>query len=130
MTHPGDLLSALLDGRLDAAERRAVEAHVESCRSCRDELEAVGAARRMLRNLPIVEPPPGLLPSPVRRPVVRPAWAWAAAGAAAAALAVGITLGATQQPPTIDIDTFADQHTARVLVQPGIQTVRAVVDSP
>ncbi|MCB2223974.1 MAG: zf-HC2 domain-containing protein [Actinobacteria bacterium] len=132
MTHPGDLLSALLDGELTAAERRDVHTHLESCARCRDEYEAVRATRDAVRELPLLDLPPGLLPTPApaRRPVLARAWTWAAAGAAAAALAIGIGLATGSAPAPMDLDTFAEHHTARVLVQPGFQTVRADVGAP
>lgn len=37
--HLGDQLQEFLDGRLDSAARRAVEAHIAACRPCRRELE-------------------------------------------------------------------------------------------
>jgi hypothetical protein len=42
---------------------------------------------------------------------------------------IGLVVG-TSAPPPMDLDTFAEQHTARVLVQPGFQTVRAVLEAP
>jgi anti-sigma factor RsiW len=63
MTHPGDALSALLDGQLGPDEAAEVRAHVESCAECARELEGVREARRMLRELPAVEPPVGWLDS-------------------------------------------------------------------
>lgn len=132
MNHPGDLLSALLDGELTTEERLRLSAHLEGCRECRIELGAIGAARTALRSLPVLEPPPGLLPAPARGPrrMLRPGWAWAAAGIAAAALAVGLTLGTGASPPQMNLDDLAGQHTARVLLQPGVQTVRAVTEGP
>jgi anti-sigma factor RsiW len=61
MTHPGDALSALLDGQLGADDAAAVRTHVESCAECARELEGVREARRLLRELPAVEPPAGWL---------------------------------------------------------------------
>ena len=55
--HAGDLLSALLDGELDAAEAARVRAHVDGCRDCRAELDAVTAARSWVRELAPVDPP-------------------------------------------------------------------------
>lgn len=59
--HPGDELSALLDGELDAGEAGLVRAHVQGCLMCAEELEGVRSARRALRTLPGAEPPPGFL---------------------------------------------------------------------
>lgn len=59
--HAGDLLSALLDGRLPAEEATEVRAHVASCAECAAELEDVRVARRLVRQLPAVEPPAGFL---------------------------------------------------------------------
>lgn len=132
MTHPGDLLSALLDNELSLEERARVKTHLEACRECRIELETTSAMRDTLRELPMLDPPPGLLPqpSPARHGWLRPAWGWAAAGATALALSVGLVMGTASTPQPMDLDTFAEQHTARVLVQPGVQTVRAVVGTP
>lgn len=58
MNHADDLLSALLDGQLTAAEADEVRAHVAGCDACAGELEDVRQARRLLRELPAVEPPP------------------------------------------------------------------------
>lgn len=55
--HAGDLLSALLDGQLTAAEATSVREHVAGCGECAGELDAVRDARRMLRTLAAVEPP-------------------------------------------------------------------------
>jgi anti-sigma factor RsiW len=41
VSHPGDLLSALLDGELTAEERAAVTAHLRECGDCRAEAEGL-----------------------------------------------------------------------------------------
>ncbi|MBU1494140.1 MAG: zf-HC2 domain-containing protein [Actinobacteria bacterium] len=133
MTHPGDLLSALLDGELTPEEIGAVSEHLDMCAACRAELEATAAARTALRSLPVLDPPPGLLPgtAPVpRRRMLRPVWGWVAAGAAALALSMGLVLGTAAGPAPMNLDGFSEQHTARILVQPGVQAVRAVVEAP
>jgi anti-sigma factor RsiW len=55
--HLDDRLSALLDGRLDAADESAARAHVAECPACAAELHAVAATRSWLRALPAVDPP-------------------------------------------------------------------------
>ncbi len=41
--HPGELLSAFVDGELDAAKRNAVESHLASCSECREEVARIRA---------------------------------------------------------------------------------------
>lgn len=65
--HPGDLLSALLDGELSASEEVGVAAHVAGCDRCADELAAVAGARDAVRALPDVAPPPGFLDDCIER---------------------------------------------------------------
>ncbi|MCJ7726330.1 MAG: zf-HC2 domain-containing protein [Acidimicrobiia bacterium] len=132
MTHPGDLLSALLDGELSAPERQRIDAHLTGCADCRLELEAIESVRSAVRSLPTLGPPPGLLPgsAPARKALLRPVWGWAAAGAMAVALSLGLAIGTATSPAPMDLGGFAGQHTARVLVQPGVQTVRAVWEAP
>jgi len=58
--HPGDLLSALLDGELSVADADQVRAHVRDCLDCARELDEVREARFLLRTLPAVDPPTDL----------------------------------------------------------------------
>jgi hypothetical protein len=70
MTHPGDeLLAAYVDGALPEPERSAVAAHLDACRSCREEVALAAHARRALRALP-EEPVPAGTIEPVLREVV------------------------------------------------------------
>lgn len=59
--HPGDLLSAWLDGELGPADAAAVTAHVEACPACAAERDEVSFARSAVRGLPHLDPPPGVL---------------------------------------------------------------------
>jgi len=119
MKHVVDDLSALLDGALDPAARRSVEAHLTACAACRAERVRLNGALLALGRLPA---PPG--PSPwfnarlAARLAAEPrrgwrtrlaAWRWRlalpAAGLAGAALAGvlmvrhqrGLELGAAAQ---------------------------------
>ncbi len=125
MTHLGDLLSAHLDGELDPAETERVTSHLYECGSCRRELEELSEIRSTVRALPELDAPIPLLPS-VRRP--RP-WAAAAASIAAAAVAIGLVV-TPAEAPALDLDSMAGQHAARVVVDPGISTIRGPLGGP
>lgn len=122
MTHPGDLLSALLDGELDAADRRRAGIHLAECEPCRLELARVESARTALRGLPVLEAPPGLIPRLGRRRFLSPGWAVAVA--AASALVIGLAVGPGTPSDVFPLDTMGDQHNARVVGDPGIATFR------
>lgn len=107
--HLGDRLSALLDGELVADERRAAEAHLAACASCRDELAATASTRAVLRGLPVVDAPFGFYERLLRRSSAatpgrrRRGLAGVAAGAAAAvALLVLATPSAEPVDPAVD----------------------------
>jgi anti-sigma factor RsiW len=57
--HLDEELSAYLDGGLTTNELTSVQAHLDGCASCRDELEAERRVRNIVRGLPPVEPPFG-----------------------------------------------------------------------
>ena len=132
MNHPGDLLSAYLDGEVSASERAGIDEHLAVCPPCRGELEDLAGARAAVRSLPMLEPPAGILPEPAE-PVVRRLFgrrlAWAAAAVMAGVLGVGLLTGGSSAPP-LDLDTLGDQHTARLVVDPGIATIRAPAEAP
>lgn len=108
--HPGDALSALLDGELPPAQEAVVQVHLAGCPACADELVAVTQARSWVRVLPPVDPPFGLYermplerPPPVAgafgaRTSIRRRAGLAAVGAAAAAVTV-LGVGSPSQPP-------------------------------
>nr|MBA3690769.1 zf-HC2 domain-containing protein [Actinomycetota bacterium] len=55
---PDDLLAATVDGTLSEADRHAVETHLRTCARCRDQVEAAGRARAVLKALPAELAPP------------------------------------------------------------------------
>ncbi|MDH3470414.1 MAG: zf-HC2 domain-containing protein [Acidimicrobiia bacterium] len=94
MTHLDDLLSAHLDGELDSDEEARVRSHLDACTDCRQELNDITKARNLVRSLPLIDPPPGLLPETAagqRKPswLANPGWVGAMSAAAVVIVAVG-----------------------------------------
>jgi Putative zinc-finger len=101
-------LSAYLDGELLAAERHAVEAHLQLCDECTRHLEDLAAVDELARALPL-EVPGGYFESlparvrfrvtPRRRSVPRlPVWSWALAAALLVAVVTPALLQRDSQP--------------------------------
>lgn len=63
MTHLGDRITALVDGRLSPGEFDRVMAHVRYCADCRDIVERESWIRESLHHLPGAEPSAALLMS-------------------------------------------------------------------
>ena len=100
MTHPDDLLADYVDGTLDERRRADVDAHLQGCVRCREEVRLAGAAKASLAGLEDVPVPFG-----VTGPVVVEAgkrfeqrgrtwerFRWAAGVAVAAALVLVVVL--------------------------------------
>lgn len=56
-THPDELLAPYVDGSASDEERGRVEAHLERCVRCRDDVQAAAAGRRAARSLPSLDAP-------------------------------------------------------------------------
>lgn len=125
MIHSRDLISGYLDDELPAEERALVAAHIGECTACADELEGIGRVRGWLRSLPEEEPPVPLVPA-ARRSTRRVAVAVSVAAAAMIAAFVVVP----PHPEVLDLQTLAQQHTARVVVVPGISSIRGPVGGP
>lgn len=121
-------LSAYLDGALSTIEHRDLSVHLASCSDCRDDLHELDAARTAVRALPVLEPPEflDLRRREHRRGPRRRRLAGAMAGTAAAVVAVALVASSGGSPPEVDLDMLADQHTARVSVDPGFLIVPAI----
>ncbi len=95
-----ELLSAYLDGEVTEKERHLVEEHLDSCKSCRQELEELRRIVGLVASLPKEAAPEGFaqrtvasLPAPgtgaperLRKFLLRPRWAFASGALATAAL--------------------------------------------
>lgn len=51
-----ELLSAYSDGNVDLVERRRVEAYLQRCPACAQELQELRLLKQMLRELPTLQP--------------------------------------------------------------------------
>lgn len=126
---PGDALSALLDGELAPAEAAAVRAHAATCSTCRVELSALEGVRALVRSLPALDLPPGLVERVRwvdRRRASRVAGVVAAAVAAAASLA--FVAAAPTDPVTPPVDRLVEMHaTSGVNGEPLTQLVPIAV---
>jgi anti-sigma factor RsiW len=131
-----DLLSAYLDGELDAETRSTVEAHLADSPEWRDVLGAVSEAREAVRALPEVDLTPEgwrnvlaivaaddsvsvpAAPGPVsvfRSRVRRRPARWAGVGAAVAAAAAVVAVVFVPGPDRVTpkVATFATEHSTR-----------------
>ena len=59
-----EMLSDYLDGELPEAERIALEAHLQGCASCTEELDSLRATVQLLQRMPEVEAPRSFRTSP------------------------------------------------------------------
>lgn len=100
MTHPEDLLADYVDGTLDERRRAEVDAHLQGCGRCRDEVRLAGAAKASLAELEDVAVPFGVTGPAVieagrrfeQRGTTWDRFRWAAGLAAAAALVLVVAL--------------------------------------
>ncbi len=125
-THPGEQLSAYLDGQLDTGEHDFVISHLDFCTDCRLELHELDSARTAIRSLPGIDPPEFLAVH--RERVERERWSRrrvvaAGVGIAAAAAVVVATFGPSTDQGDLDISPLFDQHQARVSVESGFNVV-------
>ena len=102
--HPGDAISAWIDGELDEREAADVAVHVAACSGCSAERGEVKAARRLVRALPALDPPPGTLGVPSRQAEAR--WRPALLGTVAAAIGV-LGLVVVSEPVVADQPAMA-----------------------
>lgn len=96
MNHPHELLAELIDGTLDEGDLAGVQAHLDACSACRQDVADATVGARAARSLPVVDPPTDLHRRVVSAAGGRgtPTWyRWAGVAAAAAAVvAIAIAL--------------------------------------
>ena len=59
MNHPYEQLADLMDGTLDERELAGVQAHLDSCATCRQDIDLATHGVRAARSLPRREPSSG-----------------------------------------------------------------------
>jgi hypothetical protein len=96
MNHPYEQLADLVDGTLDEGDLAGVQAHLDTCASCREDLAHATAGREAARSLPQVAAPADLHGNVIVTAGGRghgtPAWYRWAGVAAAAAVVVAIAI--------------------------------------
>ena len=128
MNHPGELLSAWLDGELTAPEVDRLGAHLAGCGACRRELDDLSLARSAIRGLPLIDAPYGLIPAAEVVPLARRRLAWAGAAAAAlAAVIVGSSVMAQPQPVAFDATELQAVFVARSSADDSFRPAKAAM---
>lgn len=125
--HLGSAMSAYLDGELPTQEVADLSRHLAGCVECRRELQELDSARIAIRALPRLEPPPliALASAPARRARWRAVAIVAAGAAAVAALTLGIDRSGADE--SVDLESLASRHAARVSVDAGFAVAPAGV---
>ncbi len=124
--HVADRLAAYLHHELSAEERRGVQAHLQACGSCVDQMASLRDAHALLENAPLLTAPDAVwdrieaelnpeASRPRRRLSLSPRWL--AAGAVAAAAAVLLLLLPRDDGGAVALD-------------PYISTVEAAISQP
>jgi len=133
----GHLLSAYLDGELLPKEAVAVQEHLLECAACREAYDRLRAAKALLGELPVAEPPAEFWTSvraprgyrfplttrlPLRWPALRRRVAWvAAAGIVLLALVLApLIKGSLDRlhAAEIGVDLFVREHALQMSTQP------------
>lgn len=129
MTHPGEQLSAYLDGELSAEEITKLNEHLASCGRCVVDLEEMQRVRMAVRSLPILELPRGIVTEADAEVVPLRRNRGFLVGAAAAAAAVVIAIAAILTPPaeTISVDDLNSRFGARVSLDPAFGPAKVAV---
>jgi anti-sigma factor RsiW len=129
MTHPGELISAYLDGELARAETEQLFDHLGSCGRCAAEMEDLQRVRSAVRSLPQLELPPGLVPEADAEvvPLHRNRGFLVGAAAAVVALVIAVAAILTPSATAISIDELTSRYGARASLDPAFGPAKVVV---
>lgn len=129
MNHPSELVSAYLDGELSGAERVQLRDHLAGCGRCARELEETQQVRAMVRSLPVIELPVGLVPEadPVVVPLRRNKGFLVGAAAAVVALVVAAAALFAPQPQALSVEDLSSRFGARVSLDPAFGPAKVVL---
>lgn len=129
MSHPGELLSAYLDGELTRSEVERLVEHLSGCGRCSSELQELGRVRSAVRSLPRLEVPAGLVPGLEAEvvPLHRNRGFLVGAAAAAAAVIIAIATMLTPEPATVSVEELEGWFGARASLDPAFGPAKVVV---
>lgn len=122
MNHPGELLSAYLDGELEGKELSRLLGHLSGCGRCSADLEDLQRVRSAVRSLPVFELPRGLIPEidDVVVPLHRQKGIWVGVAAAVVAAVIAVAaLVAPGQSGTVSVEDLNSRFGARVSLDPA-----------
>jgi anti-sigma factor RsiW len=129
VSHPGDMISAYLDGELTRSEIEQLKTHLASCGKCSAEMQEMQQVRSAVRSLPMLELPAGLVPEADAEviPLRRNKGFWVGAAAAAVAVVIAIAALVTPSSPSIAIDELNSRYGARASLDPAFGPAKVVV---
>jgi anti-sigma factor RsiW len=129
MSHPGELISAYLDGELARSEIDQLQAHLATCGKCAAEMQEMQAVRSAVRSLPLVELPSGLIPEADAEvvPLRRNKGFWVGAAAAAVALVIAIAAIVTPSTPSVALEDLNSRYGARASLDPAFGPAKVIV---
>lgn len=110
--HPDDLLSAHVDGELDAATDAWVVEHLASCAPCRRAADELAEARSLLRALPAVDASPVIEGFLARHRRAIRLGAGFVAAASLVLVALGLTAATDRRTFAPDVAALAASHQA------------------
>lgn len=110
--HPDDLLSAHVDGELDADTAAQVEAHLAGCPACRAAEAELSEARALLRSLPTVDATPVIEGFLSRHRALIRLGAGFVGAASIVLLALGLTAATHHEDVVPDVERLVDAHVA------------------
>ena len=129
MTHPGELISAYLDGELSRSEIDQLFGHLAGCGRCAVEMQELQAVRSAVRSLPLLEMPLGLVPEADAEVVPLHRNRGFLVGAAAAIVAVVIAVAAMVTPSTaaISVEELNSRYGARASLDPAFGPAKVIL---
>lgn len=133
MNHVHDLLTAYVDGRLEGADRAAVDAHCATCPACARALGETRAVWDLMGEARAPEPTRSVWSAVAAEtaPDRAPAWRRVAfAAVSAAAVAGGVLIGAQQYAPGAfaDLDALDDALAGTTLVGDAVWSLDTALD--
>jgi anti-sigma factor RsiW len=129
MTHPGELISAYMDGELTRPEIEQLLAHLDGCGRCAAELQQVQIVRSAVRSLPRLELPAGLILEADAGlvPLHRNKGLLVGAAAAVVALVIAIAAILTPSAATVSLEELNSRYGARASLDPAFGPAKVVV---